>query len=779
VRKNNILKISSIVLIILIGVLVFLFNQDDQEHDLIEEKIEDTILKESQSSSVEDQPEEIVVSNIEGVDEAEDIEDKDESEVVQKTNEALELKPLESSNLPIAIEGFVTDANGDAVSGAEVKLGQKHFFAPTGHPGLATNTGIVETENLGETTTGNDGYYLLPIDRIEPFALEVFVEDHLVYNERYFSSSLVVSRKDQDFQYIKLDLEVSSFLEHTVRIVYSDGELYSNESVELYYQGNQVFDVFGQEKIQTDENGFLKIPFNESIKKAKLALEDRYDSRHLFEVSNPPDVEKITIPIAHGVVQGTVFFENTEEPVSHAYLEVLTTDRNSLEEAKAISFQTMADENGNFEFKNLVSSEWDIIAARHADKAKRHEQFHKKRLFLGENEKKEGVEIFLPTGSPSWKIRVIDKETKEPIEGAEFSESAFMKIPDFLLSLRTGPDGYFDLSELTMSDLQFENYLMYAYVSAKANLTRQIADFSQLDNLRSGEKEITVEMSYEDFVQINGIVSNEDGAPLPGVSVSVSHEVYMDTSRTTLQDVTDEFGRYVVEAVYGFDTQLRFRQPDYQTSYSKIFQTTEEQMIYDHQMDKGGGLRIKVLDLYGSPVENAKVNIHASYRTDSSMRPFSTENGVTNIFGVYETELYPDSDSVMPISLKRFELAVHISHDEYESINDTSQTISSGEVKEVTYNFENVDRSGFIEAYVYDQNKNPLEGAKVYVLNNDVDYWETFRTDPLGFVMIEELIPGDYEIWATHEQGSVSQKTYKVPIHGLELIIDEQFEYRY
>ena len=292
---------------------------------------------------------------------------------------------------------------------------------------------------------------------------------------------------------------------------------------------------------------------------------------------------------------------------------------------------------------------------------------------------------------------------------------------------------------------------------------------------RSGNEQIEViegrETPGADFFlerngRIQGIVLNNDGTPLPGVSVSVKRQHSPDTTVviniapmvTSGPDGTFE----ILDVGSGEGAFLEGSHPQYLTSRSTAFDVAPNETIegVTLTLKVGGALRGIVVDQVGAPLEGVVVAVRDDWLGE--VNPESLPK-----------KAYTDAAGQWTIrSLEEGEHTLIAAHPGYLGIERTGLEVQEGHT---TGSVEiKLMRGAIAAGVVTDPFGKPIQGARVLA----VDTSEGLRkvnttTDIAGRFRFEELGQYPVELIATHS-GYSEVRLREVPVNSenLEIVLE-------
>lgn len=775
-RTNPAITFLGIILILVIGSVFWFTQQEPSESnlDVVLPLITNQENSEQENNSQELEPiESADKSDTESTPETEEnIVAADESQ-----SEPNSIKELRTEPLTYALEGYITNENGQAVNQADLIVQKITRYYPVGIGGSG-NPAVSKWEEVARVVSDADGYYLIPIDFELPVGINISKEELGLRVIGFNHEDLTISRVGEDYLYVRNDFVLASKPSYKmiivdendvpVPIVEIETIRYINSSLGFRNQAYKTNHVTG-------EDGSFILQTVENEKQVSLKLKKDGFAASKIAVSNPPENTKIVLQSGGAMVEGTVVIGNEKNPLSDALVELYQTKPVNTSNPDPLGFSTTTNENGKFRFENLSSDMYEAIAYRHSDKTQKHNQFMNKEFTLGEHEIRDDIVIVLPDESPTWDIKVIEQATEKPIKGAQISSHSYLDLPRAIKNITTDEYGVFDLSGITYTDDQFFDYIEYAKVSAPGFASEQLFPRDYMAKMPLIEnKSISVELAVAEFIKLSGTVTDFEGRPVQNALVTVAQDNLRSDNQATIEDITDEKGRYALEVLARSEPILDFDHADFPDNYSEQISVENEDQIYHHQMDSGGRIKIFMLDPDEVPVPECDLTIAYDIRGSS----FSTARewiiGTTDQNGEYLSPVLPSLNSPLPPDYDKASIRIMIRNDDYESQTYKDAEVIENEIFEVEIQLEEKDTSGYIDGYAKDESGNPIEGAEITLWSSTYGIHKTTVTDALGFFALENIKATEYDLNFRHPEYKYYSKEVELPISDYELVVGKR-----
>jgi len=775
-RKNPAIAFLGIILILVIGSVFWFTQQEPPEsnQDAVLPLITNQENSEQENNSQDIEPTESAdKSDTESTPETEE----NNAAADESQSEPNSIKELRTKPLTYALEGYITNENGQAVNQSELIVQKITSYYPVGIGGSG-NPAVSKWEEVARVVSDTDGYYFIPIDFDLPVNI-ILVKENLG-NEVFgiYHGDLKISRVDEDYLYVRNDFTLSSKPEFEMTVVNQENESIENvkiDSIRFLKAPSGFRRQAHKVEYETKEDGTFLLQTVSNEDQVILILDKAGYASKRITVSIPPEENTIELQSGGAVVEGTVVIGNDENPLSDALVELYQTKPVNTSNPDPLGFSTTTDENGMFRFENLSADMYEAIAYRHSDKTQKHNQFMNKEFTLGEHEVRDDIVIVLPDESPTWEIKVVEQDTEKPIKGAQLLSHSFLDLPRAIKNITTDEDGIFDLSGITYTDDQFFDYIEYAKVSAPGFASEQLFPRDYTTKIPLIEnKSVSVELAVSEYIKLSGTVTDYEGRPVKNALVTVARENLRSDDQAAAEDLTDEKGRYALEVLARSEPILSFDHADYPDNNSEQISVENEDQIYHHQMDSGGHIKILILDPDKVPVPECDLTIAYDIRGSSFSTAREWINGTTDQNGEYLSPVLPSLNSPLPPDYDKASIRIMIRNDDYESLTYKDAEVIENEVFEVEINLEEKDTSGYIDGYAKDESGNPIEGAKITLWSSTYGIHKTTVTDALGFFALENIKATEYDLNLRHPEYNYYSKEVELPISDYELIVGKR-----
>ena len=485
-----------------------------------------------------------------------------------------------------------------------------------------------------------------------------------------------------------------------------------NAKVEIYDEdGNKVGEGV------TDENGNLiveDLPIGDYTIKV-TEVPDGYnkpdDKNTTVEEDKTTEVV-IEVEKEKGGLNIIVRDKDTDELIPGAKVEVYDEAGNKVGEG-------ITDENGNLIVEDLPIGDYTIKVTEVPDGYNKPDD----KTASVEEEKLTDVIIEVEKKKGDLDILVKDKDTEEPIPGAE----VVIKDKDGNIVAEGITD---ENGNLIVEDLPIGDY------------TVEVKDVPDGYN-KPDDKDVTVK--EDETTEVIIVVEKQKGdleiliqdkdtkEPIPGAKV----EIYDEDGNKVGEGTTDENGNLIVEDLPIGDYTIKVTEvPDGYNKPDDKVATVEDEKVTEVIIEvekKKGDLDILVQDKdTKEPIPGAKIEIYDENGN-------KVGEGTTDENGKLIVEDLPIGD---------YTIKVTEVPDGYNKPDDKTATVEDEKVTEVVVEVEK--KKGDLEVLIQDKDtKEPIPGAKVEIYDEDGNKVGEGTTDENGNLIVEDLPIGDYTIKVT------------------------------
>lgn len=487
-------------------------------------------------------------------------------------------------------------------------------------------------------------------------------------------------------------------------------------------------ETFSVEKTSTDKQGRFDIQNIPPGKISVSAASVNY-SPQSQDVTAPADDIVLKLLPATASISGRVFLKTTGESVTSATVRlVFITQNHIMNQPPKIS---ITDRTGFYSFDRLASGQYIVNAQKDDLFMFTPENLPNNRLELKENEKKEGLNLYLYEGH-AIKGRVTDKNTGAPLEGVKVSTAwgATKPIEDI-----TDQDGFYMLKGLsgTQAGLtaEKENYILAREEQYNPHIRV---------TLNPDVLELTKDLQMVPGLFISGRVETSQGLPVTNAQVYL-YQANDWTTRDKAHSV-DQLGIfklvvlpftmcYVKASAEGFP--IAFSDP-----ISVQDKSIENIVVVIKQAGSISGI---VQDEDNKPVGGAKVQaqIVLEYGNMTSHERFQNIEILSDSKGQFKAE-----------NLTSGKIVLFAEKEDYAKSKLETIPLNPGEEKKDV--ILQLTKPSFLAGKITDPEGNPLENVQISVYTgvSGVNSHGNAQTDADGRYRIEGLYNAPHNVNLSH-----------------------------
>ncbi|MEI2325688.1 carboxypeptidase regulatory-like domain-containing protein [Priestia megaterium] len=454
----------------------------------------------------------------------------------------------------------------------------------------------------------------------------------------------------------------------------------------------------------TDQNGSFVV---NNLPPQTLVISiaaDNYGSSSQSIILTPGQSTETNISLlpSVGVLRGTVFNEQTEQPIAGVTLEVFDFTRGMIA-------TVVTDTFGFYEVPNLFPGLYRLIATAKGYGAIVQE------VSISVNQETV-LNFFLPPNPGTIQGTITNRQTGEALLGASIIIRQFSPTGPIIASLSTDQNGQFVINNLAPGS--------YAVVALDPDFGSQAASvFVESDTVSS----ISISLVPNPGI-VQGIISNEQtGEPLTNAFVRV-----LDNNRVIIQEVqTDTTGAYRVEGLSPGEYLLIAVSPNFQReSVGFIIASGDINEVNVALQPNPGSISGRVTNKQTAlPLDGATVQVFPA----QSLIPIA--NAVTDQNGTYQIPGLAPGEYIVVANARDYARAT------VGAIVAADQTTMAD--LQLSLN------PATISGTVTDSQGNPIENATVRVIDQNETVLGTALTDQNGNYVISNLPPGSQTIIVT------------------------------
>jgi protocatechuate 3,4-dioxygenase beta subunit len=635
-----------------------------------------------------------------------------EVSVIQKSPE---------SSQGLTISGRVTLSNGSPASEAKIKLSK-----------IDNGETPFDDAPLSETTADKNGNYsistpVLPVIFIKAsypgYATLTSVAGSMTPRGRSTGSG------DKQTVTINFSLTPASYIKGQV-VDQKDNPI-SGASVMSTQIDRQNFESFIIEKTVTDNEGRFDIS---SIPAGKInvGVSSPNYAPQTKEIDSPADNLVIKLLPATATLSGRVYHKITGEAITSATVRLVYI-KEPMRMLQYNENKATTDQTGFYSFPSLASGEYIINAQKEDLFMFRNNDLPNNRVELKENEKKEGLNLYLYEGH-TLKGCVTDKNTGAPLEGVKVSTAwgAIKPLEDI-----TGADGFYMLKGLsgTQAGLtaEKENYIL----AREENYNPQIRITLDPDIL-----EMTKDLQMIPGLFISGRVETDQGVPATSAKVYL-YQMNDWTSRNTAHSV-DQIGMFKLTVAPFTSCFVKATVEGFPVAFSDPInvqdKSIENIIVVIKQAATISGM---VQDEDNKPVEGAKVVVQISldYGNMSSRDNLADLAVYSDFSGRFKAGQVPSGN-----------IFLYAEKDGYAKSKQEKIPITSGEEKRDV--LLQLTKPAILSGKVTDPEGKPIAGVNIHVYANisGINSHGTDQTDGDGRYRIEGLYNAPHNVSLNHNE---------------------------
>ncbi|MED4051937.1 carboxypeptidase regulatory-like domain-containing protein [Priestia megaterium] len=422
-----------------------------------------------------------------------------------------------------------------------------------------------------------------------------------------------------------------------------------------------------------------------------------------------------------GVLRGTVFNEQTEQPIAGVTLEVFDFTRGMIA-------TVVTDTFGFYEVPNLFPGLYRLIATAKGYGAIVQE------VTISVNQETV-LNFFLPPDPGTIQGTITNRQTGEALLGVSIIIRQFSPTGPIIASLSTDQNGQFVINNLAPGS--------YAVVALDPDFGSQAASVFVESDAASA---VSISLVPNPGI-VQGIISNEQtGEPLTNAFVRV-----LDNNRVIIQEVqTDTTGVYRVEGLSPGEYLLIAVSPNFQReSVGFIIASGDINEVNVALQPNPGFISGRVTDNQTAlPLDGATVQIFPA----QSLIPIA--NAVTDQNGTYQIPGLAPGEYIVVATARDYTRAA------VGAIVSADQTTRA----DLQLSLNPATISGTIT----DSQGNPIENATVRVIDQNETVLGTALTDQNGNYVISNLPPGSQTIIVTAPTFSSQVSGVTLGVGGLE-----------
>jgi protocatechuate 3,4-dioxygenase beta subunit len=702
-RKNKIILYVFATLVILVLIVIFIKNDrqipqsaDKPEIDKPSQLQKTPVAKGIASSRISDTSQE-----------------KPVKEVAQKQ------KSLESDS-GLTISGTVLLSNGSPAAEAGISLAKMEI-------GESPFSQVL----ISSTTADKNGNYTISIHNYPVVFIKASYPGYAsltaVAGSATSRRSAPVSGGKQDV-IINFILPPASYVKGIV--VDEKDEPIEGVSMTFLFQDRQN-EKYTQETTSTNKQGrfeFLNIPPGKIMLGA--ASLDRAPT--ISEFTAPADNIILKLPRATASLSGRVFHKITGEPVTSATVRLVYSQAKLKMLMKMPENKILTDSTGFFSFDRLASGQYFIKAEKEGLFMLATDDLPDNRLELKDNEKREGLKIYLYEGH-TIKGCVTDKDSGAPIEGVKVRTAWG---PDKPREDITDAEGLYILKGLSGTRVgliaEKENYFL---------IEEEHHIYHNGINLNPEALELTEDIQMISGLFISGRVETDEGAPATNGQVSLCK---MDESIYRRQaHPVDEFGAFKFAVAPFTPCIVKAYAEGFPASFSDSIDVQDkslENIVI--VLKQGASISGVVQDEDKKPVEGAKILAQTPLRYEK----------YTTYENLQEVATFSDSKGQFKVeNLPSGEIVIYAEKENYAKSKQEKIFIKPGEEK--TGVIIQLTNSALIAGRITDPEGKPLQDVHVdvYCAWSGTNSHGFAQTDANGNYRIEGLYNAPHNIQLSHK----------------------------
>jgi len=640
-------------------------------------------------------------------------------------------KPFEK-DAGLTITGQVMLTDGSPASKAKISIAK-----------METEETLFDQEPISETTADKNGKYKISIQEHPVVFIKASYPGYANLTSVAGSATTRKSDPSSGKKYtvvINFTLPPASFLKG--RVVDEKDRPIPGVSVTsaLMDFGNQ--QNFSLEKTVTNSQGRFDI---QGIPPGKIKISAALLSHTPIsrEVTAPADDILFKLAPATASLSGRVFLKETGEPVTSATVRLVYQGNRQGMWMYQPENEILTDSTGFYSFDQLAAGKYFIKAEKEGLFMLSTKQIQHNRLELEQNEKKQGVKLYLYEGH-TIKGKVTDKETGAPIEGVKLQAArgawGTKKIPEDI----TGADGFYMLKGLSGSRASIkaekENYILVR--------EQRYSPFI-LVTLSPDVFELKKDIQMTPGIFISGRVETQEGVALPNAEVYL----YPVEDRTTWRNAhaVDQGGAFKLVVAPFTACFVKATVEGFPASFSDPINVQDksiENIVL--VMKQGASISGIVQDEDDNPVEAAKVKVQIALKCGNmtAYENLGDRSIFSDSYGRFKAENLPSGN-----------IMLYAEKEKYARSKQERIDISSGEEK--TDVLLQLSNPSFLAGKITDPEGNPLENVMIsaYCSIGGTNSHGNAKTDADGNYRIEGLYNAPHNVNLHHSdyQGEFHQ----------------------
>jgi len=653
----------------------------------------------------------------------------DETTPPPKPHPPAPIKPVKEKAVPpekspekdagLTISGKVTLSDGSPATQAKISLSK-----------IEIGESLFDQKPVSYTTTDKNGNYTITVKN---FPVVFIKASHPGYASLTSVAGSATSRKGVSTTGKKQDVVINFTLPPASYIkgcVVDENDKHLRDvSVTFLFRDKQN-ENFSLEDTFTDNQGRFDI---QNIPPGKIMLGAAPLNYNPISknVTAPADDIILKLTPATASLSGRVFHKTTGEPITSSTVSLVYSRERQGIMMHLPENKSLTDSTGFFSFEHLSPGRYFIKAEKQGLFMLATGEHQYDLLKLEENEKKQGIKIYLYEGH-TIKGYITDQTTGEPIEGVKLQTAWGSSKPSEDITDVQGSYMLTGLSGNTVGiSVEKENYF----------LSQKDRDIFHSGIILNPEHfELTKNIQMIPGLFISGRVETEKGAPATNAQVFLYH---MDnrSSRDKAHPV-DQLGAFKLSVAPFVPCLIKAQAPGFPSSFSDTIDVQDksvENIVIT--MKKAGSVSGSVQDENNKPVENARVwvLIPMAFGNIFSYENFSDLAILSDSIGQFKIENLPSG-----------EIVLYAEKENYAKSKRQRVSIDPGDEK--TGVILQLANSAFLSGTITDPDGNPIKDVRVnaYCSSSETNSQGFTKTDAHGFYRIEGLYNTPHNVQLSH-----------------------------
>jgi len=486
---------------------------------------------------------------------------------------------------------------------------------------------------------------------------------------------------------------------------------------------------FSIEKTVSDSRGRFAI---QNIPPGKIMIGAALPSYapESLEVTAPSEDVILKLVPAAASLSGRVFHKQSGEPVTSATVRLIYAGNRRMMFMSHQENKAQTDPTGFFSFDGLAAGNYVVRANKEGLFMLATGEIPNNRLELKENDKKQGVNLYLYEGH-SVKGSVTDIETNEPLEGVRVHSTQNSWGDTKTVEDITGPDGFYMLEGLSGSHANIaaekENYILERE-NKYSPYIRVALDPKWL--------ELTKELQMIPGVFISGRVETDQGVPVTDAQVYL-YQLHDWQGKNKAHPV-DRSGGFKLVVTPFTRCFVKAGVAGFPMAFSDLInvqnQSIEDVIIV---MKPGAGISGMVQDEENNPVDGARIRLRIvlSYGT------------MTSYENLQNLDVFSDSSGrFKAVNLPSGQIVLNAEKENYAKSKQEKINVNPGEEKNDV--ILELTKPSFLAGTITDPDGNPLENVQIHVYTSSggTNSNGNARTDEDGHYRIEGLYDAPHNV---------------------------------